>query len=91
MANFRLASTRKRGPQPSNLSVRLFLLDPENRIAKVTKQTCSKDSIPQLMQKGYGPPQPGKLRMKVMKRRDRLICQPEQLFADCRHPVVSRK
>ena len=43
------------------------------------------------MQKGCGPPQPGKLRMKVMKRRDRFICQPEQLFADCRHPVVSHK
>ena len=59
MANFRLSSTRKRGPQPSNLTVRLFLLDPDKKITKVTKQTCSKESIQQLMEKGYGPPQPG--------------------------------
>ena len=58
MANSHLASTRKRGPQPSNLSVRLFLLDPENKITKVTKQTCSKESIQKLKQKGYGPPPP---------------------------------
>ena len=58
MANSHLAITRKRGPQPSNLSVRLFLLDPENKITKVTKQTCSKESIQKLKQKGYGPPPP---------------------------------
>ena len=59
MANFQLSSKRKRGPQVTKLSVRLFLLDPDKNVRKVTKETCSKEQIKELMQNGYGPPQPG--------------------------------
>ena len=66
MANFQLSSRRKRGPQPSSLSVRLFLLDPDKKITKVTRETCSKGGIEQLMQKGCGPPQPGNRDLTIL-------------------------
>ncbi|XP_028411743.1 uncharacterized protein LOC114534494 [Dendronephthya gigantea] len=56
MANYRPPNTKKRGRKPNNLSVTLFLLNPETTITKITKETCSKVAIKLLMQKGYGPP-----------------------------------
>jgi hypothetical protein len=50
---------RKSGQQSSKLSVRLFLLDPEKEIIKVTKKICSKEAKEQLKQKGWGPPAAG--------------------------------
>ena len=57
--NYREPSTRKRGRPANKLSVRLFLLDPDNVITKVTKDTCSRTGIEALMQRGYGPPPKG--------------------------------
>ncbi|XP_028399724.1 uncharacterized protein LOC114523090 isoform X2 [Dendronephthya gigantea] len=54
--NYREPNTKKRGRPASKLSVRLFLLDPDTVITKVTKDTCSKTGIEALMQRGYGPP-----------------------------------
>ena len=54
-------NTKKRGRgRPANkLTVRLFLLDPDDPITKVTNKTCSKNAVEKLMQHGYGPPRPG--------------------------------
>ena len=60
MANYETLNRKKRGRQPTKLSVKLFLLDPEKETTKVTKETCSKEMIIKLMQEGYGPPRPGK-------------------------------
>ncbi|CAB4009578.1 Hypothetical predicted protein [Paramuricea clavata] len=57
-SNYRELSPKKRGRPVNKLSVKLFLLDPDNEITKVTKETCSREAINQLMQKGCGPPQP---------------------------------
>ena len=57
--NDREPKARKRGRPVKKFSVKLFLLDPDNEITKVTKEICSKEAINQLMQKGCGPPQPG--------------------------------
>ena len=57
--NDREPSTSKLGSPVKKLSVRLFLLDPDDPITKVTKGTCSKKAIQNLMQNGYGPPRPG--------------------------------
>ncbi|XP_028399727.1 uncharacterized protein LOC114523093 [Dendronephthya gigantea] len=54
--NYREPNTKKRGRPANKLSVRLFLLDPDTAITKVTKDTCSKTGIEALMQRGYGPP-----------------------------------
>ncbi|XP_028399719.1 putative GPI-anchored protein pfl2 [Dendronephthya gigantea] len=54
--NYREPNTKKRGRPANKLSVRLFLLDPDTVITKVTKDTCSKTAIEALMQRGYGPP-----------------------------------
>ncbi|XP_028399720.1 uncharacterized protein LOC114523089 isoform X1 [Dendronephthya gigantea] len=54
--NYREPNTKKRGRPANKLSVRLFLLDPDTVITKVTKDTCSKTGIEALMQRGYGPP-----------------------------------
>jgi hypothetical protein len=60
MANsYHELSPKKRGRPVNKLSVKLFLLDPDNEITKVTKETCSREAINQLMLKGCGPPQPG--------------------------------
>ena len=59
--NDREPNTKKRGRPSNKLAVRLFLLDPDHLITKVTKETCSKKAIEQLMRNGYGPPRPGKL------------------------------
>ena len=56
-------NTKKQGSPAKKLSVRLFLLDPDHEITKITKGTCSKQAIQQLMQNGYGPPQPGNEQM----------------------------
>ena len=52
-------SKGKLGSAVKKLSVRLFLLDPDDPIKKVTKGTCSKEAVEKLMQNGYGPPRPG--------------------------------
>jgi hypothetical protein len=57
--NDREPKARKRGRPVNKFSVKLFLLDPDNEITKVTKEICSKEAINQLMQNGCGPPQPG--------------------------------
>ena len=57
--NDSVPSIRKRGRPANKLSVRLFLLDPDNRITKVTKETCSKNGINALKGKGCGPPKQG--------------------------------
>jgi hypothetical protein len=44
----------------------LFLLDPDKKITKVTRETCSKGGIEQLMQKGCGPPQPGNRDLTIL-------------------------
>ena len=53
-------TTRKRGRAPSKLSVKLFLLDPDKNITKVTKEIGSEKGLNELRQKGYGPPSKGK-------------------------------
>ena len=53
-------TTRKRGRSASKLSVRLFLLDPDKNIEKVTKDIGSERGLNELKQKGYGPPPKGK-------------------------------
>ena len=53
-------ATRKRGRSASKLSVRLFLLDPDKDITKVTKEIGSEKGLNELKQKGYGPPSKGK-------------------------------
>ena len=59
--NYREETTkRKRGRSSSKLSVRLFLLDPDKNITKVTKETGSEKGINQLKQKGYGSPSKGR-------------------------------
>ncbi|CAB3996090.1 NLR family CARD domain-containing 3-like isoform X2 [Paramuricea clavata] len=58
MANFHMSNRRKRGRQPSSLSVLLFLLDPDKKIIKVSRET-KKEVVEKLMQEGCGPPQPG--------------------------------
>ena len=57
--NRREPNIKKRGRPTNKLTVKLFLLDPDHEFIKVTKETCSKKAIAQLMQNGYGPPQPG--------------------------------
>ena len=57
--NYREPNTKKRGRTPNKLTAKLFLLDPDHVITKVTKETCSQEAIEQLMQNGYGPPRPG--------------------------------
>ena len=49
-------ATRKRGRSASKLSVRLFLLDPNKDITKVTKEIGSEKGLNELRLKGYGPP-----------------------------------
>ena len=62
--NEREPNTQKRGRPANKLSVKLFLLDPDHVVTKVTKETCSKSAIETLMQNGYGPPQPGNERIE---------------------------
>ena len=62
-SNDREPNTKKQGSPAKKLSVRLFLLDPDHGITKITKGTCSRQAIQQLMQNGYGPPQPGNEQM----------------------------
>ena len=47
-------TTRKRGR--SKLIVRLFLLDPDKNVTKVTKEIGSKKGLSELEKKGCGPP-----------------------------------
>ena len=49
-------ATKKRGRSPTKLSVKLFLLDPEKDITKITKEIGSEKGVNELKQKGYGPP-----------------------------------
>ena len=58
--NDREPSTKKRGWPANKLTVKLFLLDPDHVVTKVTNEICSKSAIEILMQNGYGPPQPGR-------------------------------
>ena len=57
--NYREGTKRKRGRPANKLLVRLFLLDPDSSITKVTKEICSKKGISDLMEKGCGPPPKG--------------------------------
>ena len=61
-------TTRKRGRAPSKLSVKLFLLDPDKNITKVTKEIGSEKGLNKLKQKGYGPPSKGKYSWLMKKR-----------------------
>ena len=61
-------ATRKRGRAPSKLSVKLFLLDPDKNITKVTKEIGSERGLNELKQKGYGPPAKGKYSWLMNKR-----------------------
>jgi hypothetical protein len=58
--NYREESTRKRGRSASKLLVRLFLLDPDKNVEKVTKHIGSPKAISELQQKRYGPASKGK-------------------------------
>ena len=60
-------TTRKRGRAPSKLSVKLFLLDPDKNITKVTKEIGSEKGLNELKQKGYGPPSKGKYTWLIQK------------------------
>ena len=60
-------TTRKRGRSPSKLSVKLFLLDPNKNITKVTKEIGSEKGLNELKQKGYGPPSKGKYNWLINK------------------------
>ena len=73
-SNDRVPSTGKQGSPAKKLSVRLFLLDPDKKITKVTKGTCSKEAKKQLMQNGYGPPRPGKDEMHRILHLDAQNC-----------------
>ena len=53
--NYRETTKRKRG-SADKLVVRLFLLDPDGNVTKVTKQIGSKKGISDLIEKGCGPP-----------------------------------
>ena len=59
MANNNDPQRRKRGRPTDKLCVRLFLLDSDSRVTKVTKETCSKKGLNQLKEKGCGPPKRG--------------------------------
>ena len=60
-------TTRKRGRSPSKLSVKLFLLDPDKNVTKVTKEIGSEKGLNELKQKGYGPPSKGKYSWLINK------------------------
>ena len=60
MSNYQ-SRAKKRGRQPSKLSVKLFLLDAGKSISVITTKTCPKKGIKKLMQDGFGPPQPGSI------------------------------
>ncbi len=57
--NDRETTKRKRGRSVDKLVVRLFLLDPDSNVTKVTKEIGSKKGISDLIQKGCGPPPKG--------------------------------
>ena len=66
--NYREATTtRKRGRSVSKLCVKLFLLDPDKNITKVTKEIGSERGLSELKQKGYGPPSKGKYDWLIQK------------------------
>jgi hypothetical protein len=58
-------TTRKRGR--SKLLVRLFLLDPDKNVTKVTKEIGSKKGLSELEKKGCGPPSKGEYHWLIHK------------------------
>ena len=64
--NYRVETTRKRGRSPSKLVVKLFLLDPDKNVTKVTREIGSTKAISELQQKRYGPPSKGKYNLPTI-------------------------